>query len=194
VAILIADVRDYTAWVSRTDPVKVTKVMSEYLAAMDRCTTASGGYINKYVGDQIVAVFGFPLDCTECAPRAVRAGLAMQKELGRLKDSWRERGMAGVERMGIGVDTGPATFTEMGGHTKSQFDIIGDCVNGASRIEHLTKELKRDFLISEETFRGLEEDERLSGSFTFVKKAAIRGQGTRRLYGQVTLNRNRGMC
>jgi class 3 adenylate cyclase len=184
-AILIADVRNYTAWVSGTDPVQVSKVMSDFLAAMEHCITGSGGYINKYVGDQIIAVFGFPLDCSHCAPRAVRAGLAMRKELGRLKNSWRERGLIGIERMGVSIDTGTVTFTELGGQTKSQFDIIGDCVNGASRIEHLTKELKRDFLISEEAYHALQVDDRLSGSFTFLKNAAIRGQGRRKVYALI---------
>jgi len=185
VAILIADVRNYTAWVSGTDPVQVSKVMSDFLAAMERCITGSGGYINKYVGDQIIAVFGFPLDCSQCAPRAVRAGLAMRKELGRLRSSWRERRLTGIERMGVSIDTGTVTFTEIGGQTKSQFDIIGDCVNGASRIEHLTKELKRDFLISEEAYHALQQDDRVSGSFTFLKNAAIRGQGRRKVYALI---------
>jgi class 3 adenylate cyclase len=185
VAILIADVRNYTAWVSGTDPLQVSRVMSDFLADMEHCITSSGGYINKYVGDQIIAVFGFPLDCSHCAPRAVKAGLLMRKELARLKNSWRERSLAGIEHMGVSIDTGTVTFTEIGGPTKSQFDIIGDCVNGASRIEHLTKELKRDFLISEEAYYALQEDDRLSGSFTFLKNAAIRGQGRRKVFALI---------
>ena len=50
-------------------------------ALMQRCITAQGGYINKYVGDEIVAVFGFPLAAEESAPRAVRAAEAMLREL-----------------------------------------------------------------------------------------------------------------
>ncbi len=185
VAILIADVRGYTAYVSSTSPAVVSTVMGQYMAAMERCITAEGGYINKYVGDQIVAVFGFPLAAAGSAERAVRAGIAMLVELDGLVAIWKQQGTACIERIGIGLDAGPVVFTEIGGRTKSQFDIIGDCINGASRIEQLTKELKRSMLLSEEVFEGIEGNDSLSGAFRFVQTVAVRGQGRRRVYGSV---------
>jgi class 3 adenylate cyclase/CHASE2 domain-containing sensor protein len=185
VAILIADVRGYTAYVSGTDSAVVSAVMTEYMAAMERCITAEGGYINKYVGDEIVSVFGFPLAAEGAAERAVRAGIAMLLELDGLVAVWKERGTACIERIGIGIDAGPVVFAEIGGRTKSQFDIIGDCINGASRIEQLTKQLKQSMLLSEEVYRAVEGNDSLSGSFGFVKTAAVRGQGRRRVYGRV---------
>jgi class 3 adenylate cyclase/CHASE2 domain-containing sensor protein len=185
VAILIADVRDYTRYVSRTDPVAVSQVMTEYMEGMERCITAQGGYINKYVGDEIIAVFGFPLVAEQCAERAARAAIAMQDELSRLVASWKERGLPSIVRIGIGIDTGAVVFAEVGGRTKSQFDIIGDCINGASRIEHLTKELRKALLISEEAYDALESDDSLSGSFELVKSVVVRGQGERRIFGLV---------
>jgi class 3 adenylate cyclase len=74
-------------------------------------------------------------------------------------------------------------FAEVGGRTKSQFDIIGDCINGASRIEHLTKELHRVLLISEEAYDALESEDSLSGSFELVKSVTVRGQGERKIFG-----------
>ncbi len=186
VTILIADVRGYTAYVSATDSAVVSRVMAEYMAAMERCITGEGGYINKYVGDEIISVFGFPLAAEASAERAARAALAMLGELAALAATWREQGIPCIERMGIGIDTGHVVFAEIGGRTKSQFDIIGDCINGASRIEHLTKEMKRSLLISEEVYRGIEKDDSLSGSFGFLKTVAIRGQGARGIYGLIS--------
>lgn len=185
VAILIADVRDYTRYVSRTDPVAVSQVMAEYMEGMERCITSRGGYINKYVGDEIIAVFGFPLAAEECTERAARAAIAMQDDLSRLLASWKERGLPSIDRIGIGIDKGAVVFAEVGGRTKSQFDIIGDCINGASRIEHLTKELHRVLLISEEAYDALENDDSLSGSFELVKTVVVRGQGERKIFGLV---------
>jgi class 3 adenylate cyclase len=185
VAILIADIRDYTRYVSRTDPVAVSRVMTEYMESMERCITTRGGYINKYVGDEIIAVFGFPLAAEQCAERAVRAATAMQEDLSRLVATWKERGLPHIERIGIGIDTGEVVFAEVGGRTKSQFDIIGDCINGASRIEHLTKDLRRVLLISEEAYDALESDDSLSGSFELVKSVVVRGQGERKIFGFV---------
>jgi class 3 adenylate cyclase len=185
VAILIADVRDYTRYVSRTDPVVVSRVMTEYMEAMERCITSRGGYINKYVGDEIIAVFGFPLAADQCAERAARAAIAMQDDLSRLVVSWKDRGLPSIERIGIGIDRGVVVFAEVGGRTKSQFDIIGDCINGASRIEHLTKDLHRVLLISEEVYDALQGDDSLSGSFELVKSVVVRGQGERRIFGLI---------
>ena len=186
VTILIADVRGYTAYVSTTDSSVVSRVMAEYMSAMERCITAEGGYINKYVGDEIISVFGFPLASEGSAERAVRAGMAMLVELDSLVAIWKQQGTAGIERIGIGIDTGSVVFAEIGGRTKSQFDIIGDCINGASRIEQLTKDLKRTLLLSEEAYRGIESNDSLAGSFGFVKAVAVRGQGRRRIYGRIS--------
>jgi len=185
VTILIADVRGYTAYVSGTDSAVVSQVMAEYMAAMERCITGEGGYINKYVGDEIIAVFGFPLASEASAERAARAAIEMLRELAALAAAWKEQGIPCIDRIGIGIDTGSVVFAEIGGRTKSQFDIIGDCINGASRIEHLTKEMKRSLLISEEACRGIERDDSLSGSFGFLKTVAVRGQGSRRIYGLI---------
>jgi adenylate cyclase len=182
VAILIADVRDYTRYVSRADPGTVSLVMGEYMSAMERCITAQGGYINKYVGDEVVAVFGFPLGGARCAERAVRAAVDMLNELGRLTAAWKERGIPAIERIGVGIDTGIVSFAEVGGRTRSQLDIIGDCINGASRIEHLTKDIGRSLLVSEEVFRGLESSDSLYGLFELAKSVTVRGQGERRVF------------
>lgn len=186
VTILIADVRDYTRYVSRTNPDTVSLVMGEYMGDMERCITAQGGYINKYVGDQTIAVFGFPLDQVRQTERAARAAIAMLEELDRLTRAWKERGLSSIERIGIGIDTGTVSFAEVGGLTKSQFDIIGNCINGASRIEHLTKDLGRRLLVSEEVFRALENDDSLAGLFELVETVAVRGQGKRRIFGLVS--------
>jgi adenylate cyclase len=179
-------VRGYTAYVSGTDSAVVSRVMADYMAAMERCITAEGGYINKYVGDEIIAVFGFPLAAEGSAERAARAGMAMLVELNGLVAVWKQQGTACIERIGIGIDAGPVVFAEIGGHTKSQFDIIGDCINGASRIEALTKELKQGMLLSEEAYHGIEQNDSLAGSFGFVRTVAVRGQGRRRIYGRIS--------
>jgi class 3 adenylate cyclase/CHASE2 domain-containing sensor protein len=185
VAILIADVRDYTRYVSSNDSETVSRVMAEYMEAMERRITAEGGYINKYVGDEIVAVFGFPLSGEQLGRRAVRAALGMLEELQLLVASWRERHLSSIERIGIGIDVGTVSFAEVGGKTRSQFDIIGNCINGASRIEHLTKDLKRALLISRETWAALEGDDSLVGVFELRKREAIRGQGEREIFAMV---------
>ncbi len=181
-AILVADVRGSTRFVSDAGPRVAARVMGEYLAAMERCVTAEGGYVNKFVGDEIVAVFGFPLAAEGCAERSLRAALAMLDSLEELKRAWEGEGLPQLAGMGVGLDYGPASFFEVGGRSKRQFDLVGDCINGASRIEAMTKELGEPLLVSGELLARL--DERLRSGFRLKARASIRGQGERELYAR----------
>lgn len=185
VAVLCADVRDYTAFVTRTDPDKVSAVMNEYLHTMEEIISSERGYVNKYVGDEIIAVFGFPLTDDQTALRAVRSAAAMLKALDTLVAAWEERGVAGIQRIGIGIDYGTVTFAEMGGRSRKQFDIIGNAINGASRIQTLTKELRHDLAIPQEVFNALLKDDtekKIVDSFNPLGAYSIRGQGERLVY------------
>ncbi len=183
VCVLVADVRDYTRFVSTHEPRQVAAVMGEYVSAIEGIITSRGGYVNKYVGDEVVAVFGFPLSDDRREERAVAAARAMLQTMESLRRSWTERGMPAIQRIGIGLDRGPATFAEVGGRTKSQFDIIGNCINGASRLQTLTKTLKTSLVISEEVHQALAATPRLQAAFARIGRTAIRGQGMRTLYG-----------
>jgi class 3 adenylate cyclase/CHASE2 domain-containing sensor protein len=182
VCVLVADVRDYTRFVSSHESRQVATVMGEYVSAIEGVITSQGGYVNKYVGDEVVAVFGFPLSDERREERAVAAARQMLRAVETLRRSWAERGVPAIERIGIGLDRGPATFAEVGGRTKSQFDIIGNCINGASRLQTLTKTLETALVISEEMHRALTANPGLQAAFTRIGETAIRGQGTRMLY------------
>jgi adenylate cyclase len=183
VCVLVVDVRDYTRFVSRHEPRQVAAVMGDYVKAIEGIVVSRGGYVNKYVGDEVVAVFGFPLSGDRCDERAVAAARAMLQSLDPLRRAWAERGIAGIRRIGIGMDRGSVTFAEVGGRTKSQFDMIGNCINGASRLQALTKTLGTCLVISEELHRALAATPHLQAAFARIGRTAIRGQGTRTLYG-----------
>jgi class 3 adenylate cyclase/CHASE2 domain-containing sensor protein len=184
ICILCADIRGYTEFVTRNDPKIVVQVITEYLAPMGKIIADLDGYINDVIGDEIIAVFGFPLKEEQKNLRAVKAALSMLAECDRLKTSWKERNIPAIKDIGIGIDAGPVTLTEIGVKTKSQFEIIGNSANGASRVQKLTKTLKKRLLISEEVFQSLGENESLKGSFQLIKKATIRGQGVRNIFGE----------
>ncbi len=184
-AILCADIRNYTQFVSGGDPASVSSVMNEYLHKMETVISANGGYVNKYVGDEIIAVFGFPLDGGRQAYRAVRSALAMGDALSRLLADWNLRGVDHFWDIGIGIDFGKVTFTEVGGRSKRQFDIIGNAINGASRIQTLTKEIGYSLAVSDEVVRELfegDEERKLKDGFNPLGAYPLRGQGERLVY------------
>jgi adenylate cyclase len=192
-AVLCSDVRNYTQFVTDHSPDVVQRVMTEYMAAMEQVVDAHGGYVNKYVGDEIVAVFGFPLAEREAVARSVRAALAMLDTLSELQKSWGERGLPALEAIGIGLDAGAVRFTHIGGRHRVQFDVIGNPINGASRLQTLTKEHGRPLMLPAEIVEaqdeldvvmyGATESSLVKPAVTFVGEVMVRGQGRRRVYG-----------
>jgi class 3 adenylate cyclase/CHASE2 domain-containing sensor protein len=182
VCVLVVDVRDYTRFVSAHEPRQVAAVMGDYVKMVEGIIASRGGYVNKYVGDEVVAVFGFPLSADRCEERAVAAARTMLQSLDSLRHAWTERGLPGIRRIGIGMDRGPVTFAEVGGRTKRQFDMIGNCINGAARFQALTKTLGTPLVISEELHHALAGSPHLQAAFARIGRTTIRGQGTRTLY------------
>jgi class 3 adenylate cyclase/CHASE2 domain-containing sensor protein len=189
--VLCADVRNYTEYVTDHPSDIVQRVMQEYLAEMEGVIDSCGGYVNKYVGDEIVAVFGFPLSEEEVESRAVKAALAMLSRLEELRNVWKRRGTPPLEAIGVGIDAGSLRFSHIGGSRRIQFDIIGNATNGAHRLQELCKVHGRAIILPAEV---VEEQELLEvalygaepasdHSVSFIGEAQIRGQGRRRLYG-----------
>ncbi len=190
--VLCADVRGYTQLVSDHDSATVFTLMSRYMREMEAIIEYCGGYINKYIGDEIVAVFGFPLDERDHENRAVAAAHSMLEKLVELRSEWSVTDLPLLDGVGIGLDTGPVRFVRVGGRNRVQFDIIGSAINGASRFQSLTKEHGTPLIVSAEVA------ERQSAlrigephgpdnaddapMLRFAGEALIRGQGRRRLY------------
>ena len=149
-AVICADVRNYTQFVTDHAPDKVQRIMTEYLAEMERVIHEHGGYVNKYIGDEIIAVFGFPLEEGRAAHRAVEAARDMLSRVGELNEGWQSAGLPGLDGIGVGVDAGDLRFTNVGGKRRIQFDIMGNPVNGASRLQSLTKEYGMPMVLSGE--------------------------------------------
>lgn len=183
-AILCSDIRDYTTYVKNNSRDSVALVVGEYMTAMEEIIIENRGYINKFVGDEIVAVFGFPKDESSACCRAILSALQMLAKLEELKKGWIEEQYPHFQAIGIGVDYGNATFLEIGGKTKRQFDIIGNPINGAARIQALTKEVQTPFLISKEARSDLSADfiQNLPCEVSSIGTSPIRGMGNRDIY------------
>lgn len=190
--VLCADVRNYTQFVTDSLADEVQKVMTTYMAEMERIVHRHGGYINKFVGDEIVAVFGFPLSEADAAQRAVLTARDMLAEVRELNARWSVEDLPVLDGIGVGVDTGPLLFTNIGGSQRVQFDVIGGAVNGASRLQGLTKQMSRPLIMSaevveEQTVFAVAEnggsDSSGEPALEFIGEVMVRGQGRRRLFG-----------
>ena len=99
----------------------------------------SGGTLDKFMGDGIMAYFNAPLDQPDHAERAVRCASSMMDGLAELNGKRVARGEA-ILRMGIGIHTGPATLGSIGPDVRQEYTAIGETVNLAAHLEQLTRE------------------------------------------------------
>ena len=143
-SVLFSDLQGYTSMSEAHEAQEVMDWLNMYMEAMVGVIIANNGTIDKFIGDSIMAVFGAPIpSSTEAeirrdAANAVRSALAMEKELLRLNEGWREKGYP-VAGMRIGIYTGQLVAGSLGSALRSEYTLIGDTVNIASRLESFDK-------------------------------------------------------
>ncbi|MEX0702227.1 MAG: adenylate/guanylate cyclase domain-containing protein [Planctomycetales bacterium] len=136
VTVLFCDLEGFTTLTSKLRAAKISRVLNEYLTAMNDAIFAHGGTIDKFIGDAIMVIFGAPSEMPpgEQARAAVACARAMQQALDRLNAKWGAEGI-GPLRMRVGIHHGPAIVGQFGSDKRSDYTAIGPTVNFASRIE-----------------------------------------------------------
>lgn len=152
VTVLFADLRDSTALGERLTPTALLELLNAFLSRMAHAIDQERGIVDKYVGDEIMAVFGAPLDLPDHAERAVAAAIGMIEGLRHLNA---ERAPAAPLRMGIGIATGTVIAGNVGSSERLNYTVLGDVVNLAARLQGLTKEHDVGLLMNEATHAAL---------------------------------------
>jgi class 3 adenylate cyclase len=150
VAVLFSDIRDFSTISEKMSPQEVVSFLNEYMTEMTDAITPWGGYINNFIGDAIVAIFGAPLDQPDKEWKAVAAALTMRRRLQALNERRQARGDAPI-RSGIGISTGDAVAGQIGSLDRLLYTVIGDAVNVAARLEALTKDMDYAILVNGST-------------------------------------------
>lgn len=144
-SILFSDIRSFTSLSEKMTPEDNFKFINGYLSQMEPAILENKGFVDKYIGDAIMALFG------GCADDAVKAGIAMLQSLNKYNLT-RQRPDRMPFRIGIGINTGNLMLGTVGGKNRMDGTVISDAVNLASRLEGLTKNYRVPLLISHETF------------------------------------------
>ena len=147
---LFADIRSFTPFTENNLPYDVVHVLNRYFDAIGEPIHENHGFINKYIGDGIMVLFGLnPRRGTNPCTDAIRASLGILEELEQvnsyLADHFSHRFV-----IGIGIHYGPVIIGEIGFRLKKEFTAMGDTVNTASRIESETKAIGASILVSDD--------------------------------------------
>jgi adenylate cyclase len=148
ITVLFADIRGFTTFAENEKPEKVVGLLNLYFSAMTEIIFAHGGTLDKYIGDELMALFGAPTTTPQDAENAVKVAAAMQKRLLTLNNQLVDLGYSPIE-IGIGLHTGEATIGYIGSEQRSEYTAIGDTVNLASRLQ--SNALGGQILVSEAT-------------------------------------------
>ncbi|MCL4459873.1 MAG: tetratricopeptide repeat protein [Chloroflexi bacterium] len=135
VTVLFSDVSGSTAITERLDPEEFRDIMNDCFQRLGARITKYEGTIDKYIGDNIMALFGAPIAHENDAERAIRAALEMQEELKQISVGLEKR-IGRPLAMRIGINTGEVIAGGIGSEAKIDYTVMGDAVNVASRLEH----------------------------------------------------------
>ncbi|HEY9649677.1 MAG TPA: adenylate/guanylate cyclase domain-containing protein [Coleofasciculaceae cyanobacterium] len=166
-SILFSDIRDFTVLSEQMTPHQNFKFINAYMSRMEAVIIENQGFIDKYVGDEIMALFSGSAD------DAVRAGIAMLKTLSEYNQHRAKSGYVPI-RIGIGINTGSLMLGTIGGAARMDSTVIGDAVNLASRLERLTKNYGVPLLISHDTFSQLKDANQYA--FRLIDRVNVKGK------------------
>jgi two-component system sensor histidine kinase ChiS len=168
---LFSDLRSFTTISEGMTPQALFAFLNEYLAQMQGSIDQYGGFVDKFIGDAIMALFD--QDGAEQAEAAVKAGIGMQQ---RLREWNLERSGPPDHPVasGVGIHTGTVMLGTLGSSTRVDSTVIGDAVNLASRLEGLTKHYGVRVIVSEDTWDILDKSVFESRELDYV---SVKGRG-----------------
>jgi len=157
VAVLFADIMGFTQLCERQAGPDVIALLRDYHDRLGRAVFDNHGTLDKYIGDGLMATFGTPAPDTHDAENSLQCAIDMIAAL----DQWNaERARAGTApvRVGIGIHYGPVIAGDIGNERRLEYSVIGDTVNIASRLEHLTRDLGTTVVVSDSVVENVAKD------------------------------------
>ena len=149
--VMFTDIRDFTSQSEKMTPAEVLQLLDFYFGHMSQIVKGHDGVVGKFIGDGMLAFWGVPQVNERHAEGAIKAALDMRKKLEEINRDRAKENKAPL-RIGVGVHTGVVAAGMLGGSAFTEYTVLGDTVNVASRIEGLNKQFGSDILVSDATW------------------------------------------
>lgn len=170
ITVMFGDLRDFTSMAETMGPEDVLRVLEAFFEAMVEVVQRNQGYIDKFMGDGLMVLFGALHDDPWQGEHAVKAAIEMQQKLRQVSEKLQSERFQPL-RMGIGINSGLAVVGNIGSKSHFEFTALGNTVNVAARLESATKDHHVDILISEHTY------DEVKPSFQVAKAGPIQVKG-----------------
>ncbi len=163
-AVLFSDIRGFTTLSYKLPPEQLVEQLNTYFNSMVEVIIEAGGTVDKFIGDAVMAEFGFPVSQGEKndAMNAIRAALGMRQALAQLRSQFIQEGRNPFFN-GIGINFGEVIAGDIGSLRRREYGVIGDTVNVASRVEGMTKKFQTDILITESLYQLVKDEVEVIG-------------------------------
>jgi len=152
ITMLYSDIRGFTAMSDGRPPKEVVNTLNEYFEVMVEVLFKHQGTLDKFVGDEIIGLFGAPIEMEDAPYRAVACALEMMSVLEEFNRTRESENLPAI-KIGVGINTGPVITGNIGSTRALQYTAIGDAMNVASRLVSLAR--PGEVIISDDTFRQL---------------------------------------
>ena len=172
--VLFSDIEAFASLSEKMAPEDVSAILNEYLNQMMNCIKETGGTLDKFIGDAIMAEWNAPVTQADHAARACETALLMMEEMTKLGEKWRGVGKP-LLNVRIGVNTGEMVVGNLGSKEIFDYTVIGDEVNVAARLEPLNKDFNTNIAVSESTRD--EAELHRPGKFVFRRLARVALKG-----------------
>jgi adenylate cyclase len=148
--VLFSDLEGFTSHSERYAPHEMADILSDYYDKMTEQIFDTKGTLKEYVGDELMAIFGAPIEQSDHAARACAAALAMRQARITLGEDWAPLGRPHLHAR-TGINSGPMLVGNLGSSYRFSYGVLGDHVNLASRLEGLNRVYGTEILIGENT-------------------------------------------
>lgn len=153
--VLFSDLVGFTSISECYAPQEMVMLLSDYFKEMTDQVFGYQGTLKEYVGDELMAIYGAPIEQPDHALNACRSALAMQQRLTEMNREWQKVGRPALTAR-IGINTGPMLVGNLGSPYRFSYGVVGDQVNLASRLEGLSTIYGTKILVGEETAAGVD--------------------------------------
>lgn len=173
VSVVFTDIRDFTSLSESIAPEDVIKLLNTVFDPITEIISNHQGMLDKYIGDEVMAVFNAPMDVEHYKEKSVDAAISMQKSLSEINYKLAEAKLPNVE-LSIGIAAGPVILGNVGSSIRVSYTAIGNTVNLAARITSLSKLYHQQILICHNVYQDLTDDKKKQ--FSFVDEIIVKGR------------------